>query len=163
MTDRDLLIHAANPLILNTLPVLWTKPRLKDLGDSFLGPQKESHTCIYSNMMIKQMWEMPEGRFISLFSKMDLILKRRSREFAIHSQDKDMKFPSCRKSQRTSKKWRTQLLMQEMCIRRPRNPWSNSWVFSIESQGKQVKMMPRRHPQQSIFTRCFWLKRKHYT
>ena len=163
MTDKDLLIQVANLLILSTSLVLWSKLRLKDSGDSSLGQQKESHTCIYSNMMTKPMWEMPEGQFILLFSKMDLILKRRSREFVTHSQDKDMKFQSYHKSQQTSKKWRTQLLMQEMSIRRPRNPWSNSWVFSTESQAKQVKMTPRRHPQQSTFTRCSWPKRKHYT
>ena len=163
MTDKALSTQLANLLISSTLPVLWSKARSRDSGDSFSGQQKESHTCIYSNMMIKLMWEMPEDQFILLFSRMDLILKRRSREFVTHSQDKDMKFQSCHKSQQTSKKWRTQLLMQEMSIRRPRDPWGSSWAFSTESQGRQVKTTPRRHPQQSTFTRCFWPKRKHYT
>ena len=47
---------------------------------------------------------MPEGPYISLYSKMDLISKRRLRESVTHSLDKDMIFQSSPKSQQTSRK-----------------------------------------------------------
>jgi len=60
-------------------------------------------------MKTKPMLEKRKDQFILSFSKMDLILKRRSRESVTHSQDKDMKFQSWQTSQTKSKLSRTPL------------------------------------------------------